>query len=508
MHPRLSSQRILSFVSFHTCSHPQAGPSVRAFSSGAGANHGCSASHRAVIRSPLSRHIGKRSSQRAFHSSTPRSISKDPYEVLGVKKDATSAEIKKTYFSLARKYHPDTNPDKDAQAKFVEIQEAYDILKDEKKRADYDKYGPASQEQGFDPDAFANGRGPFSGGFGGFQDLSSMFGAGAAQAQNDLFEQLFGAFGGRRGRPANVQGDDIETTVTLNFMEACKGATRTVNVTPVVTCSTCSGTGLKAGAKRATCKTCGGSGTTTFVVNSGFHMASTCSDCGGTGTVVPRGSQCGECGGIGQTRIRKSVTVDIPAGAENGMLLRVPNAGDAPVSGKGRAGDLVVRIQVASSKVFRRQGNNLYHDARIPLHTALLGGRVRVPTLDGDVDVRVPAGTQQGEEMVLKSRGVPSVFASGDKGDLFVTFNVQLPRSLTKRQREILQQYADEVEGRTSTTSTSSDRGSGSSPAAESPDSKKSESHENGTAHSTSFSAFPAGWVSRTWDRIRGLIGF
>ncbi|EMD41617.1 hypothetical protein CERSUDRAFT_110187 [Gelatoporia subvermispora B] len=482
MHTRLSAQRILSFVSSYSCNHPHAGPSVRGFSSGIGTTSTRSQRYRTVIKSSPSARIGKR---RAFHSSAPRSISKDPYEVLGVKKDATPAEVKKTYFALARKYHPDTNPDKDAQAKFVEIQEAYDILKDEKKRANYDKYGAASQQQGFDPNAFSNDQNPFGGGFGGFGDFSQMFNAGASHAQADLFEQLFGAFGGgrrsRAGFAQNMQGDDIEATVTLNFLEACKGASRTVNITPVVPCSTCSGTGLKAGAKRSTCKTCHGTGTTTFVVNSGFHMASTCGDCHGTGTIVPRGSQCGECGGVGQTRTRKSVKVDIPAGAENGMVLRIPNAGDAPVSGKGQAGNLLVRVQVMSSKVFRRQGNNLYHDARIPLHTALLGGRIRVPTLDGDVDVRVPGGTQQGEEMILKGRGVPSVLSrGGDKGDLFVTFNVQLPRSLTKRQREILQQYADEVEVRTSTTSTTRDRGSTtSSPTSEDPGSKSAEPNEN-----------------------------
>lgn len=243
-----------------------------------------------------------------------------------------------------------------------------------------------------------------------------------------------------------MQGDSLQATIGVTFMEACKGTTRSINITPIVSCSTCSGTGLKAGAKRATCTECGGSGTRTFVIDSGFQMASTCPACHGVGSTVPRGSQCGECGGVGQVRIRKSVKVDVPAGkrmyvsahgrgdsdfisvgVEDGMTIRIPNAGDAPLSGKGRSGDLLVRVNVAPSKVFQRQGANLHHEARIPLHIALLGGRVRVPTLDGDVDVRVPGGTQQGEEMVLKGRGVPSVFGN-DKGDLFVRFAVQLPR--------------------------------------------------------------------------------
>lgn len=181
------------------------------------------------------------------------------------------------------------------------------------------------------------------------------------------------------------------------------------------------------------------------MIDNGFHMASTCSNCAGSGTTIPRGSHCGTCAGSGVLRVRKTVKVDIPpgkeslfelrettptplfSGVEDGMTVRIASAGDAPVSGNGSSGDLLVRINVASSKVFRRQGSNIHYDARIPLHTAVLGGRVRVPTLDGDVDVRVPGGTQQGEEMVLKERGIPSVYGGG-KGDLFVAFSVQLPR--------------------------------------------------------------------------------
>ncbi|THH32107.1 hypothetical protein EUX98_g2085 [Antrodiella citrinella] len=333
----------------------------------------------------------------------------------GVKKDATPAEIKKVYFSLARKYHPDTNADKGAQEKFVEIQAAYDILKDEKKRAAYDQHGSAAQQPGFDPNAFNNARNPFGGSSFSFHDFSAAFGAGGRRGQSNSFEELFGsAFGGRgrtrgAGFTENMRGNDIEVNVGISFMEACKGTSRTVNINPVVSCGTCSGSGLKAGAKRSTCGHCGGSGSVTFVVD------------------IPHGSQCGTCAGVGQVRTKKSVRVDIPAGVEDGMGVRVPNAGDAPISGKGQNGDLHVRVDVASSKLFRRQGVNLHHEARIPLHTALLGGRVRVPTLDGEVDVRVPGGTQQGEEMVLKDHGVLPVFG-GDKGDLFVSFAVQLPR--------------------------------------------------------------------------------
>lgn len=441
-------------------------------------------------------HIERPSDKRLLHATSRlAATSKDPYQVLGVKPDATAAEIKKTYFSLARKYHPDTNPDKGARDKFVEIQEAYDILKDDKKRAAYDQYGSASQQPGFDPNAFAGARG--AGGFAGFQDFSAAFGQNSGP---DLFEQLFGAFGGRQSRGSETaRGENLEAIIKITFMEACKGTTKKVNVNPVTDCTTCSGSGLKPGAKRATCTTCGGSGTRTFVIDSGFQMASTCHACAGAGSTVPRSGQCSSCGGLGKVRSSKSVQVNIPAGVEDGMTIRVSNAGDAPISGKGPNGDLLVRVSVASSKSFIRQGANIYHEARIPMHTALLGGKVRVPTLDGDVDVRIPGGTQQGEEMVLKGRGVSPVHG-GANGDLFVAFSVVLPRSLTKHQRALLQEYADDVEGRNR------------APHAEaevSGDQKEELSHnDNGTDSFTHYSPPPGGWISRTWQNIRGLIGF
>ncbi|PFH49201.1 hypothetical protein AMATHDRAFT_148155, partial [Amanita thiersii Skay4041] len=430
---------------------------------------------------------------------------KDPYQVLGVKQDASQAEIKKTYFSLARKYHPDTNPDKKAQEKFLEIQEAYDILKDEKKRADYDKYGAASQQQGFDPNAFSSARGfggGFAGGFPGFQGFGASFGATGRGDPSDLFEQLFNFGGGRaRGSPFSdsMRGADLETTVNLSFLEACKGATRRVNISPIANCGTCSGSGLKKGAKRSTCSACGGSGHRTFVIDNGFQMASTCNACGGVGSTVPRSGQCSSCDGVGRVQVKKTVTVTIPSGVEDGMTVRVPNAGDVPASGKGQTGDLLVRVNVAPSKLFVRQGSNLYHKAQIPLHTALLGGRVRIPTLDGEVDVRLPGGTQQGEEMVLKGRGVAPAL-HGSTGDLFVTFMVLLPRSLSKRQRELLQAYADDVEGRTPPATTKK----------ESEDSRSDSDSENGRAPfiDTSSPSPPETWVSRTWKNIKRLAGF
>ncbi|KAJ7102268.1 DnaJ protein [Mycena belliarum] len=474
MHARLPLKGFSSFLAFYSCSRAQGTQATRAFSI-----YRPQCLHNKISHRRLTKSIGHK---RTIHASAPLRAQKDPYEVLGVERDATPAHIKKVYFSLARKYHPDTNSDKSAQDKFVEIQTAYDILKDEKKRQAFDQYGSASQEPGFDPNAFSG----FGGGnFSGFQGFKSAFGGGDA----DLFSQLFQGLGGNRAGFSQSRGSDLEVAIRISFLEACKGTSRKVSITPVVDCSPCSGSGLKSGAKRSSCSACKGTGTRTFVIDSGFQMASTCNSCSGTGSTVGRNSECPHCAGVGKVRSKSTVQVDITPGVEDGMTLRVHKRGDAPISGKGSAGDLLVRIHVTPSKDFSRQGNNLYHKTRIPMHVALLGGKVRVPTLDGEVDVRIPMGTQQDEEMVLKGRGVPSPHG-GDGGDLFVSFSVQLPRVLTNRQRELLQQYADDVEGR--------------SPG----DTSKDSANDNGTASFTPSSSTPtAGWMDRTWRRLRRLTG-
>ncbi|KAJ7456647.1 DnaJ protein [Mycena latifolia] len=474
MHPRLPSKGFSSFLAFYSCSRLQGSQATRTFSI-----YRPQCLHNKISHSRLGKSIGHK---RAIHASAPLRAQKDPYKVLGVERDATPAQIKKVYFSLARKYHPDTSTDKSAQDKFVEIQAAYDILKDEKKRQAYDQYGAASQEPGFDPNAFSG----FGGGnFSGFQGFGSTFGGGDA----DIFSQLFQGLGGSRSGFSQSRGGDLEVAIRISFLEACKGTSRKVNITPVADCSPCSGTGLKSGAKRSSCSACKGTGTRTFVIDSGFQMASTCNACAGTGSTVSRNAECSHCGGVGKVRTKTTVQVDITPGVEDGTTLRVLKRGDAPISGKGNPGDLLVRIHVTASKDFSRQGNNLYHKTRIPMHVALLGGKVRVPTLDGDVDVRVPMGTQQDEEMVLKGRGVPSPHGA-EGGDLFVSFSVQLPRTLTDRQRELLQQYADDIEGR--------------SPG----DTSDNAANDNGTASFTRSSSTPSGgWINRTWQYLRRLTG-
>ncbi|KAJ7655164.1 DnaJ protein [Mycena polygramma] len=480
MHQRLSSKGFSSFLAFYSCSRIQGAQSSRSFSL-----HRPQCLHNKVSRIPA-HGVGQK---RAIHASAPLRAQKDPYQVLGVERDATPAQIKKVYFQLARKYHPDTSTDKGAQDKFVEIQSAYDILKDEKKRQMYDQYGATSQEQGFDPNAFSGFGG--GGGGGGFPGFHGFGGNSPFGKDSDLFSQLFqGMSGGRSGFSQAVRGGDLEVSIRITFLEACKGTSRKVNTTPVVDCPPCSGSGLKPGAKRSACPTCKGTGTRTFVIDSGFQMASTCNTCSGSGSTVPRTGECTHCGGVGKVRTKTTVQVDIIPGVEDGMTLRVPKQGDAPISGKGSAGDLLVRINVTPSKDFSRQGNNLYHKTRIPMHVALLGGKVRVPTLDGDVDVRVPSGTQQDEEMVLKGRGVPSAHG-GDGGDLFVAFSVQLPRSLTNRQRELLEMYADDIEGRRSSTSD-----------------ETSTADDKGTLSFTRpSSASNEGWMNRAWQHLRRFTG-
>ncbi|TIC23222.1 hypothetical protein E3Q12_02116, partial [Wallemia mellicola] len=369
-------------------------------------------------------------------------------DILGVSKDAPTSEIKKAFYQLARKYHPDTNKEANAKEKFVEIQSAWETLSDETKRKNYDQFGPASQQQGFDPNMYGSRGGPFggAGGFGGFGDAfgggfpfgggfggGSPFGGGGNAS--DLFEQLFGSGAGRGTRGGFgggvSRGDDIESTVSIPFLDAAKGKTVHLDTRPLKNCNSCKGNGLKRGKSRSTCKACNGVGSRTFVIQGGFQVASTCQVCQGSGSSINKGDECDSCDGVGKVRGKGTVEVKIPAGVEDGMKVRVTGQGDGPISGDGPPGDLYVRISVKPSKDFKRQG-----------------GRHRIPTLDGEVDIRVPAGTQPGEEMVLRGKGVPRIGRGMDKGDLMVGFQVQMPRHLSPLQREILEEFSDVTEGK------------------------------------------------------------
>jgi len=238
-----------------------------------------------------------------------------------------------------------------------------------------------------------------------------------------------GRAGGGGGPQRPAKGDDLESAVTIDFLEACQGTTRSVTTHPVTDCGPCKGSGLKSGAKRTECKGCGGTGVKTFMIQSGFRMQSACNQCAGAGSTIPTGKECGTCGGLGKVKEKKVQTVTIPAGVDDGLLLRMPGAGDLPLSGPGSAGDLLIRIGVRPSNDYRRQGTTLFYTAKIPVHVALLGGKTTVPTLEGEVDIKVKPGTQFGDQIVLSGRGVTSAMVRERKrGDLIVEYQLEIPR--------------------------------------------------------------------------------
>ncbi|KAK5102448.1 mdj1 protein precursor [Exophiala xenobiotica] len=366
---------------------------------------------------------------------------------------------------MAKKYHPDTNKDATAKEKFTDAQSAYEMLNDPQKKAAWDQFGAAAFDQGagFDPGA-AGGGNPFAGAGGG--NPFAGFGGGAGFGAEFNFEDLFGAFTGGarrgRGRPSPFQeeilvGENIEVQTNISFMDAAKGVTKNINITPLVQCGTCKGDGLKSGTQRQTCKRCNGTGTRVHVMQQGFQMASTCEACGGQGVTIPRGSECAPCHGNGVVRQRKTVQVDIPGGVEDGMRLRVSSEGDAPPTGtaanpkaKSTRGDLYVFIRVAPDARFSRSGADVLYTASIPLTTALLGGEVRVPTLDGEVKVKVATGTGTGDKITLPGMGMKRLGGRGpSSGDLRVDFRVNMPKYLSANQRTILEVLADEMDDKT-----------------------------------------------------------
>lgn len=386
-----------------------------------------------------------------------------------MEKDASAGDIKKAYYGLAKKYHPDTNKDPKAKDKFAQAQSAYEILTDPKKKEAWDQYGAAAFDQGAGPspggDPFAGG-GPFGGaaGAGGF----GGFGAGGFGADFS-FEDLFKQFGGqqaRRGRSGRgnpfqqeeiLVGENIEVQTSISFMEAAKGTSRSIQITPLTTCSTCSGNGLKTGTKRTECKSCNGTGTRVHFMQGGFQMASTCGTCGGQGVTIPRGSECKTCSGDGVVRERKSMTVDIPGGIEDGMKLRLDQEGDAPITGTATnpnsrtiRGDLYVYVRVATDPKFSRSGSDVLYTASIPLTTAVLGGEVKIPTLDGEVKVKVATGTATGDKITLSGMGMKKLNTRrSGSGDLKVEFKVTMPKYLSANQRTIVEMLADEMEDKT-----------------------------------------------------------
>ena len=402
----------------------------------------------------------------SFHASRPQLAVRDPYATLGVGKSASASEIKKAYYGLAKKYHPDTNKEPSAKERFADAQSAYEILNDPKKKEAFDQYGSAAFDQsgGFNPGAGGPGGDPF-GGRGGFG--AGFGGFGGADIN---FEDLFNAFGGggaRRGRSGKggnspfqeeiLVGENIEVQTNISFMDAAKGIRKDIHITPLAQCKTCTGSGMKKGVSKSSCQACQGTGTRVHFMQGGFQMASTCGTCGGQGTTTPRGGECGTCRGDGAVRERRTVSVDIPGGVEDGMRLRVSGEGDAAATGQAASakarssnGDLYVFIRVAPDSKFSRSGSDILYTATVPLTTAILGGEIRVPTLDNEVKVRVGTGTSSGDRVTLSGMGMKKLSGrrSGN-GDLKVEFKVQMPKYLSANQRTIVEMLAEEMNDKT-----------------------------------------------------------
>ncbi len=359
---------------------------------------------------------------------------RDYYEVLGVAKNANADEIKKAYRKAAIKYHPDKNPgDKDAEEKFKEAAEAYDVLSNPDKRARYDQFGHAGMSG-----AAGGGAGGFGGGFGGFsmEDIFSQFG--------DIFGGHFG--GGFRssggGRSVN-RGSDIRVKVRLTLQEIAEGVTKKLKINKTVACDRCGGTGAKDSSSYGTCTTCNGTGYVMTVQNTFFgrmQSQSVCPTCGGEGKIIT--AKCDKCGGEGTERGQEVIEIKIPAGVGEGMVLTVSGKGNAARHG-GVNGDLQVLIEEEQHPELLRDGNDLIHNLNIPVTTALLGGSVEVPTVDGRAKIKIAPGTHAGKVLRLAGKGLPEVNGYG-RGDELIVIDITIPDRLTKEEKRLVEQLAEQ----------------------------------------------------------------
>ena len=357
---------------------------------------------------------------------------RDYYEVLGVSKTATDAEIKKAFRVLAKKYHPDMNPgDKEAEAKFKEAQEAYAVLSDAEKRKQYDQFGHAA----FDGGAGGAGGFDFSG-----MDMGDIFG--------DIFGDFFGGGSRRRGNDGPMKGQNLRTSVRITFEEAVFGCEKEIEMVLKDECQKCHGTGAKPGTTPETCTKCGGKGKVVFTQQSFFgtvQNVQTCPDCGGSGKMSK--DKCPDCRGTGYISSKKKIQVSIPAGIDNGQSVRIREKGEPGING-GPRGDLLVEVVVSRHPIFQRQDMNIYSTVPISFAQAALGGEVRINTVDGDVLYEVKAGTQTDTRIRLKGKGVPSLRNKAVRGDHYVTLVVQVPTSLNAEAKEALRKF-DEATGNT-----------------------------------------------------------
>ncbi len=350
---------------------------------------------------------------------------RDFYDVLGVSKGASDAELKKAYRKKAMELHPDRNKDNpEAEGKFKEVNEAYEILKDAEKKAAYDRYGHAA----------------FEGGGGGPQGFQRGGGADFSSAFSDVFEDLFGDFmgGGGRGGPQRAsRGSDLRYNLRVSLEDAFTGKQKTISVQSSVACDACHGTGAEGGAEPSNCPTCSGMGKVR-AQQGFFTVERTCPTCSGRGQII--NNPCGSCAGAGRTQKERSLSVNIPAGVETGTRIRLSGEGEAGLRG-GPSGDLYIFIEVRDHQIFERENQNLFCRIPVSFATAALGGEIEAPTIDGGRSrVKIPAGSQSGKQMRLRSKGMPAL-RGGPAGDLYIELAIETPVNLTARQKELLKEF-------------------------------------------------------------------
>lgn len=356
---------------------------------------------------------------------------RDYYEVLGLQKGASEDEIKKAYRTMARKYHPDLHPDnvEECEEKMKELNEAYAVLSDAEKRQRYDQFGHAGMEGGMDgfPGGFASG------------DMGDIF--------ENLFSGIFGGgMGGTRTNAANAprRGKDINTSIDITFMEACMGKKQELSVTHMEKCSLCGGTGSDGGSAVEVCPDCHGRGSikvTQQTMLGAFSSSKPCPHCGGKGNIIK--NPCQKCHGVGRNRVQKRVTITVPAGVDDGRILRVSGEGDCGVNG-GPPGNLNVSISIRPHPIFTREGYDIHCDVPITYAQAVLGDEITVPTIDGNVKFNIPEGTQNGARTRLRGKGVKFLQREG-RGDQYVKVNIEVPKNLSKKQKELLREFEESL---------------------------------------------------------------
>ncbi len=360
---------------------------------------------------------------------------RDYYEVLGIQKGASEDEIKKAYRKKARENHPDLHPDnvEQCEERMKEINEAYSVLSDPEKRQRYDQFGHEGME----------GAGDFSGfgGFGGFSggDVGDIF--------DSLFGNIFGGGGGMRTNTANAprRGRDINYGINISFMEACKGKTQEINVSHQETCTACNGTGAEPGTSAEACPDCHGRGSIKVTQQTPIGSISStrpCPHCSGKGTVIR--TPCQKCRGTGRMKVQKRISITVPAGIDNGRTIRVSGEGDCGING-GPAGNLNVTVSVRPHPVFTREGNDIHCEIPITFAQAVTGDEITVPTIDGNVKFSIPEGTQNGAKHRLKGKGVQFLQQPDRRGDQYVKLYIEVPKNLSKKQKELLQNFEDSL---------------------------------------------------------------